>query len=538
MGSHVVSRSSGGSSYGGSQSSRSTSTSRCYVDNDYNRQLGRVGEPLGTHVVSTTNGPTSRSSRDTSSTNGGQRCYVDNEYNRKLGRVGKPLGSHVVSRSGEVTSTGGGHGASVGDSQGCYVDNAYNRKLGRVGKPLGTHVVSSSGACAVGSAAGSASVGQRCYVDNAYNRRLGRVGKPLGSHVVSKNGSTRQKLITEHTLEDLIKALRGLGFSDTNRPHYQHAVDFLERERVEEGWRSDGINPSTDVSHLTNHVQGEIIPYSQLEVDKKPIGKGGFGEVYAGRWQGTPIAFKKLLYQHISRKLHNSFTKEVRILATLDHPYTVKMFGAVVEEGKIGIVMEYMCRSLHQAIFWDEPPFTDEKKKLVVTQIGSALEYLHTEGRKIAHCDIKSDNVLLDHHDHAKLSDFGISVIKNATQTSLASMGGAAAPPGQGTPRYSAPEVLRGEILSMTQLLQSDVYSLALVVFELIAEEEPFLELNLMQLQANVGRGSLRPSATDVKLSQRVMKLLERCWDRSASKRPTAAEFNREWSSITVLRGD
>ena len=541
VGSHVVSRSSGGSSsyssyggsssYGGYSASSSSSGQRCYVDNAYNRQLGRVGEPLGTHVVSTTGG----GSTTRSSSSGGQRCYVDNEYNRQLGRVGKPVGTHVVSRSGEVTIT-----KSVGDSgQRCYVDNPYNRKLGRVGMPVGTCVVSTSGACAVGtSGSASRSGGQRCYVDNAYNRKLGRVGKPLGSHVVSKRGCM-QKLVNEHTLQDLIDALHGLGFSDPSRPQYERAVYVMERERVEERWRSDGIRPSTDVSCLKSHTSGEIITYSELELDKKPIGKGGFGEVYTGKWHGTPVAFKKLLYQHISRKLLNNFTKEIRIFAALNHPSTVKMFGAVVEESNIGIVMEYMTRSLHRALFWDETPFPKEKKKQVITQIASALEYLHTNDRqKIAHCDIKSENVLLDHTDNAKLTDFGISVIKSATQTSLSTAGGPAAPPGLGTPRYSAPEVLRGELLSMEELLQTDIYSLALVVFELLAEEEPFEDLNLMQLQANVGRGSLRPCASEVKLSHQVLKLLERCWDNTASKRPTAVEFNREWSGITVLVED
>ena len=229
----------------------------------------------------------------------------------------------------------------------------------------------------------------------------------------------------------------------------------------------------------------------------------------------------------------------MRIFAALNHPNTVKMFGAVVEEGNIGIVMEYMSRSLHRALFWDEPPFPKEKKKEVVTQIASALEYLHMNDKeKIAHCDIKSENVLLDHANNAKLTDFGISVIKSATQTSLSTAGGPAAPPGLGTPRYSAPEVLRGELLSMTQLLRTDIYSLALVVFELLAEEEPFEDLNLMQLQANVGRGNLRPCASEVNLSGQVLRLLERCWDGEASKRPTAVEFNREWSRITILVED
>ena len=57
--------------------------------------------------------------------------YVDNAYNRKLGRVGLPKGAHVVHKDGTVT-----RGAPR-----AYVDNAENRHIGRAGQPLGTHVV-------------------------------------------------------------------------------------------------------------------------------------------------------------------------------------------------------------------------------------------------------------------------------------------------------------------------------------------------------------------------------------------------------------
>ena len=532
VGTHVVSKSGSVTSCG--SSAGSTRSSGCYVDNQLNRQIGRVGKPYGAHVVHSS-GEVAISGTGVSGTRSstGPGCYVDNDQNRRLGRVGKPYGTHVLHGSGEVTISGTGTRSSSGP--GCYVDNEQNRRLRRVGKPYGTHVVSDSG-----DAVPLSKRGQNCYVDNAYNRRLGRVGKPIGAHVVSKSTkSTRyQELVDEHTLHDLIEILRGLGLSDARRPNYAYAVEVLERETIEEKWREDGVRPSTDASHLSSHTPGEIIPYHELEfVDERPIGRGGFGEVFAGKWHGTPVAFKKLLYQRMSRKLHGIFTREVSILATLNYPYIVKMFGAVVEEGQVGIVMEYMCRNLHRAIHWDEAQFPPAKKRNMVSQISHALEYLHTQKQKIAHCDIKTDNVLLDEDDNAKLSDFGISAIKNATETAQSSVPGAA-PPGQGTPRYSAPEVLRGEILTMTELLLTDIYSLAIVVFELLTEEEPFLQLNVRQLEANVGRGTLRPTASNVKLSKSVEDILSRSWDGCATKRPTVTRFCEEWGKITALYED
>ena len=133
-----------------------------------------------------------------------------------------------------------------------------------------------------------------------------------------------------------------------------------------------------------------------------------------------------------------------------------------------------------------------------------ALKHLHT--KNIAHCDIKSENILLDWNDNAKLCDFGLSALKSEMVSSQSAL----VPPGQGTPRYSAPEVLRGEILNIVQLCQADVYSLAIVVFEVMAEEEAFQGLSVMQLQANVGHGEVHPPTS--KLSKPMEGLLAKCW--------------------------
>ena len=559
LGTHVAHKDGSVTRSSSGVSGASSSRLRCYVDNSYNRELGRVGKPLGTHVAHKDGSVTRSSSGVTGASSSRQGCYVDNSYNRELGRVGKPLGTHVAHKDGSVTRSSSGASSS---SQRCYVDNAYNRELGRVGKPLGTHVVYKDGSV-TRSSSGVSSSSQRCYVDNAYNRKLNRVGKPLGAHVVDSNGSVTvsgvagpggrcyvnnahnralvrvgkpiprrrvRQMVEENTVQDLIQALEGMGFVDVRRPDYQYALNRLEREQVEERWRRDNIQPSTDVSCCLQNVPG-IIPRSELQLEDRVIGRGGFGEVYAGLWRGTPVAFKKLLYQQMSKKHKESFKTEIKVLATINHPNTVKMFGAVIEDGKIGIVMEYLQRSLFQAVFIDETCFSESKKKEIVSQMASALLYLHTHEPKIAHCDIKSENVLLDKNNIAKLGDFGLSALKNTTESSRSTVAGVV--PGQGTPRYSAPEVLRGELLTrIDQLFQTDLYSLAIVVFEVVAEEEPFEGLNIRQLEANVGRGDLRPSAA-VALAQPVTDLLQRCWDGSAFKRVTVAEFQARWSNIS-----
>ena len=376
---------------------------------------------------------------------------------------------------------------------------------------------------------------KKCYVDNSYNRKIGRVGMPVGSHVVHKDGGhyTRRKqkhqqLLGEYSLEDLIEAMREIKLPEPNHGYeyvdYQYAADQLQRDEVEEQWKKKNLEPSNvDVSNLTSHYPKVLIPFASLQLEKV-IGRGGFGEVYAACLQGKPVAFKKLLYQRISQRQMDSFIKEVTILSAIDHPNVIKMIGAVIEESNIGIVMEYLRCSLFRAVFVDCELQDSGKKISIIKQVAGALIHLHT--KNIAHCDIKSENILLDWDDNAKLCDFGLSALKNEAASSQSNL----VPPGQGTPRYSAPEVLRGEVLKIEQLLQADIYSLAIVVFEVMAEEEAFQGLSVMQLQTNVGHGEMRPPTSE--LSKPVEDILAKCWAKDAARRLTASEFQANWNNI------
>ncbi len=450
--------------------------------------------------------------------------------NRKLDRVGKPVGSHIQHKDGSLSVS----------SLGVYVDNEVNRKLDRVGKQIGTHVAHADGSVTITND-GSTSVSvapapQRYYVDNAYNRRLERVGKPIFRRINTK-ASMEQKLLCEQSLKDIVEILRKLDFNDHDYPAVMKAQDELQRTEVEERWKENGIDPSTNY-RKANEMMKEIIPLSEISVGKK-IGEGGFGKVYAALWKDNPVAFKKLAYQLISTKKKDQLVKEIQIFSKLSHDNIVKMFGVVVDVENIGIVMEYLPKTLYHAIFIEEVQFSCEKKKKIIGEIISALSYLHTpqdtplcSRQEIAHCDVKSQNILLDVNDVAKLCDFGLSAIKNTVQSSSSC---SLAAPGQGTPRYAAPEVLRGEVLTMSGLMMSDVYSLSLMMYEILVEKEPYENFDRFQLVENVGRGSTRPSLEGTSLTTAVKELLVKGWDRTPSSRPVVARFSSDFAGIGEL---
>ena len=162
----------------------------------------------------------------------------------------------------------------------------------------------------------------------------------------------------------------------------------------------------------------------------------------------------------------------------------------------------------------------------MIGEVIAAITYLHSFD--IAHCDIKCQNILLDNKNVAKLCDFGLSAIKS----SATSVSSALAAPGQGTPRYSAPEVLRGELLQLNELKKADIYSLSLVIYQVLAEEEPFETLDLLQLVENVGRGDMRPSLDGTDITEPVKQLLAKGWVKEAARRPEIGAFSNEWSKI------
>ena len=414
-----------------------------------------------------------------------------------------------------------------------YKDNAFNRKLGRVGMPIRTSVLCSKKSVETPSAIKLTGDNPVCtFTDSAMNRQLGRVGKPIPPRRHEKI----REAIEDNTIEELRECLEQL-LSKPNSFYEEqaYALQLIHHQEVEEKWKAMDVEPSTDVSRLSQlHVQGQIIPLKELHLDKQEIGRGGFGAVYAGCWHKTPISFKRLHHQNVSKRHLESFKAEVAVFAAVDHPHIVHMLGVVVEAGNIGIVMEYMTQSLYHAIFIKGSEFSEMEKKRIVYQMASAVKYLHTHDPKIVHCDIKSENVLLDGDNNVKLTDFGLSTMKNMSNSSQSNFGAGAATPGKGTPRYSAPEVLRGEILKMDKLLPTDIYSLSLVVYEVVAEEETFEGLSIKQLEVNVGSGNLRPFLPDT-LSKPLIDFLKKSWDEDPPKRPTAAEFESSWRDIPSL---
>ncbi|XP_033728254.1 probable serine/threonine-protein kinase DDB_G0271682 isoform X2 [Pecten maximus] len=524
VGSMPVSR---GSSY--------ISAPKTYVDNAYNRSVGRVGMEHGTAVIS----KLSSSSSSSSSQYLFPKTYVDNEYNRSVGRVGMELGTAMeskLSRSSLQCS-----------SPKTYVDNEYNRKQGRVGMEHGTAVISKTS---------SQPTSGNVYVDNTFNRCIGRVGRPLGSMVVSRgsSGHTATKKVPPVTLSkesNKTQHVKNLIYKYYEKPEKDIDMDFIQGNHLytdevseqaadlinrmnqirlkKESQKSKGPKTSADLIKI---YRGEIIRFKELDMGKK-IGHGGFGDIYCAKWRGTVVAVKKLRVQRVSQKRLQEFTSEIKIFCTLDHPNIVKFLGACCVTPNIAIVMEFMEGCLFQMLHMDEDvSFTEDDKLSIIIQISRGLEYLHW--KNIAHCDVKSQNVLMISNEDgyvAKITDFGLSMMRNNSESTSSRQDQVR---NIGTPRYSAPEVLRGELLDQAAMMRADVYSLGLVVFEVISEDEPFDSFNAKQMERYVGNGEEKPVfGTDV--DENLEEDVKVCWSRDPFLRPSAVMFResaQKWKTL------
>src|SRR3954462_399232 len=273
----------------------------------------------------------------------------------------------------------------------------------------------------------------------------------------------------------------------------------------------------------------EILGGEYLVLEK--IGTGGMGSVYKASQPAMKrmVAIKILHPKLANRKdLTSRFRREARAMSQLTHPNTVKVFvyGELEEDGSLYIVMEMLeGKNLNQAVRKDGPvPL--ERAIPILIQVCGALQEAHELG--IVHRDLKPENIFLSKQggiaDFPKVLDFGLAKVTERqmqpgsiilTQEGMVF----------GTPEFMSPEQAQGKTLDA----RSDIYSLAVILYEVLTGKLPFSARTPMEY--------IQKHVTDpiIPLSERVP---ERKFDRgldevlakALQKQPdnryqTAAEF-------------
>jgi tRNA A-37 threonylcarbamoyl transferase component Bud32 len=245
------------------------------------------------------------------------------------------------------------------------------------------------------------------------------------------------------------------------------------------------------------------------------IDEGGAGEVWQARDErlDRDVAIK-LLGANADEAFRERFADEARRAASVIHPNVVTVF----DEGRDGtdafMVMELIRGRTLRDVVADRGPLRPHESARIVTQIAAALDAAHEAG--VIHCDVKPANVIVDQQGTAKLTDFGIArAARGPREHELI-----------GTARYIAPERIEGK--APTE--RSDVYSLGLVAYELIAGRPPNAEMeteDLLRVRLDGRSPSLRSAR--VGISEEIDRVVAKALARDPQDRyASAGAFARD----------
>ena len=204
----------------------------------------------------------------------------------------------------------------------------------------------------------------------------------------------------------------------------------------------------------------------------KILGRGGMGAVYAGVNEQTgERAAVKILNPVLADDLNfrERFKSEVETLKKLLHPNIVRLFGFGEQDDYLFYVMELVeGRSLQDELIAGRR-FNWREVARVGIDVAGALKHAHDRG--VIHRDLKPANLLMDSHDHVKLTDFGIAKLYGGTN--LTADGGVL-----GTADYMSPEQAEGKQISA----RCDLYSLGSVLYALLTGRPPFAGKSLPEV--------------------------------------------------------
>ncbi|KAI9005694.1 kinase-like domain-containing protein [Hyaloraphidium curvatum] len=269
------------------------------------------------------------------------------------------------------------------------------------------------------------------------------------------------------------------------------------------------------------------VKLDELSVDRsKPLGRGGFGEVFRGRYMDMDVAVKFML--DTDEKSQASFRSEITVWADLPHSdYVVPLIGYRTDPTFMvthlyagGSLVAYLS-----SLGWPRA----ESLRLLI-HVARGLAFLHSKG--ILHCDVKGENALVDLSDPerpvAKIADFGLA----KTRTSILNTVGNKAYQYKGmhgyTLAFAAPEMFDGD----PPRKPVDVWSFAMMLYQVLAKgKQPYGDLSgIPAMTKAIVMG--KPPTRTADMGDDVWAILERCWALDPEARPTMDQVVEDLSKL------
>jgi serine/threonine-protein kinase len=274
--------------------------------------------------------------------------------------------------------------------------------------------------------------------------------------------------------------------------------------------------------------EGMPLQFGRYEVIE-PVGMGAMGTVYKGKDPAIDrlvalktIRFDTLAGQSDLEEIKERFNREAIAAGNLSHPNIVVIYDVGLHKNLQYIAMEFLEGYTLEALLGRNLQLNFRIIATIVQQVCSAIEYAHAAG--VIHRDIKPANIMVLDEFRIKVMDFGIALSQSSsmTQTGMA----------MGTPNYIAPEILRGQEATP----RSDIFSLGVVLYELLTHRKPFHADNISALVYKVVHEQPKwPTEIDPKIPALLDMVIKKALAKNPQERyQNAREFASALEDFTI----
>ncbi|PIN16258.1 Tyrosine kinase [Handroanthus impetiginosus] len=286
---------------------------------------------------------------------------------------------------------------------------------------------------------------------------------------------------------------------------------------TEGSWSGSSRSESNVEKAIAAHRKSEDweIDWRLLKMGEK-IAAGSCGDLYRGVYLGQDVAIKVLRSEHLNNSVEVEFAQEVAILRQVQHGNVVRFIGACTKLPHLCIVTEYMPGgSLYEYLHKNHLALKLPQLLKFAIDVCKGMEYLHQ--KNVIHRDLKTANLLMDTCNVVKVADFGVARFQNKGGVMTAETG---------TYRWMAPEVINHQPYDQ----KADVFSFAIVLWELVTAKVPYDTMTPLQAALGVRQG-LRPELPK-NAHPKLLNLMQRCWEAVPSDRPSFSEIRVELEEL------